>query len=53
MSNGKQEGNGDRISHEAFKRAGINSRYDESPGTAHEWLTWRRNLNEYVPPLFR
>ena len=25
----------------------------ESPGTAHEWLTWRRDLNEFAPLLFR
>ena len=27
--------------------------YHESPGTAHEWLTWRRALNEFTPRLFR
>ena len=27
--------------------------YHESPGTAHEWLTWRRDLNEFAPLLFR
>jgi enterochelin esterase family protein len=25
----------------------------ESLGTAHEWLTWRRDLNEFAPLLFR
>ena len=25
----------------------------ESPGTAHEWLTWRRDLDEFAPLLFR
>jgi predicted transcriptional regulator len=25
----------------------------ESPGTAHEWLTWRRDLNEFAPLLFQ
>ena len=25
----------------------------ESPGTAHEWLTWRRDLNELAPLLFQ
>jgi enterochelin esterase-like enzyme len=25
----------------------------ESPGTAHEWLTWRRSLNDFAPRLFR
>jgi len=27
--------------------------YYESPGTAHEWLTWRRDLNEFAPRLFK
>ena len=25
----------------------------ESPGTSHEWLTWRRSLNDVAPRLFR
>jgi enterochelin esterase family protein len=25
----------------------------ESPGTAHEWLTWRRDLFQFAPMLFR
>jgi hypothetical protein len=23
--------------------------WQESPGTAHQWLTWRRDLNEFLP----
>lgn len=23
------------------------------PGTSHEWLTWRRDLNDFAPRLFR
>lgn len=39
---------------EGLKKAGIkNVIYYESPGTAHEWLTWRRCLNEFVPLLFK
>jgi enterochelin esterase-like enzyme len=53
MSNGTEEGSGARTSHEAFKKAGINSVYFESPGTAHEWLTWRRALYDFAPRLFR
>lgn len=33
--------------------AGINTVYYESPGTAHEFLTWRRCLNEFAPLLFK
>ena len=25
----------------------------ESQGTAHEWLTWRRSLKEFVPRIFK
>jgi enterochelin esterase-like enzyme len=25
----------------------------KSDGTAHEWHTWRRDLNDFVPRLFR
>ena len=32
---------------------GINAHYYESTGTAHEWLTWRRGLNQFVPHLFK
>ena len=34
-------------------KAGINNVYYESPGTAHEWLTWRRCFKEFAPRLFR
>jgi enterochelin esterase-like enzyme len=37
----------------ALKEAGINAHYYESPGTAHEWQTWRRSLREFAPLLFR
>ncbi len=38
---------------EALKQAGINSVYYESPGTAHEWQSWRRSLKEFAPLLFK
>lgn len=37
----------------ALADAGIRNTYYESPGTHHEWLTWRRCLREFVPLLFR
>ena len=41
----------------AFRRMlenqGIKYEYYESPGTAHEWLTWRRDLNEFAQRLFK
>ncbi|MEJ2596226.1 MAG: alpha/beta hydrolase-fold protein [bacterium] len=39
---------------EALKKHGINNIvFHESQGTAHEWLTWRRALNEFAPRLFK
>lgn len=38
---------------EAFDKAGIKYVWYESPGTAHEWLTWRRDLNEFAQLLFK
>jgi enterochelin esterase family protein len=39
---------------EALQKYGINNIvFHESQGTAHEWLTWRRALNEFAPRLFK
>jgi enterochelin esterase-like enzyme len=38
---------------EALKQAGVNAHFYESPGTAHEWQSWRRSLREFAPLLFR
>lgn len=38
---------------EALRRSGIHLTYFESQGTAHEWQTWRRDLNDLAPRLFR
>jgi S-formylglutathione hydrolase FrmB len=32
---------------------GINAVYYESTGTEHEWLTWRRSLNQFIPHIFK
>ena len=45
--------NGVHAFHEALEKAGIRHVYYESPGTSHEWLTWRRSLNDFAPRLFR
>jgi len=39
--------------HASLTEAGIEHVYDESPGTDHEWQTWRRNLRDYAPLLFK
>jgi enterochelin esterase family protein len=33
-------------------KTGVKYTYYESPGTAHEWLTWRRDLYQFAPLLF-
>jgi enterochelin esterase family protein len=38
--------------HNALTQAGIQHVYYESPGTSHEWLTWRRDLHGFLPRLF-
>ncbi len=36
-----------------LNKAGIHNTYYVSPGTAHEWLTWRRCLYQFAPLLFK
>ncbi len=50
---GSAEGAGTKTFSEQLTQAGIKNIYYESPGTAHEWLTWRRCLKEFAPRLFR
>jgi enterochelin esterase family protein len=49
---GSEEGPGAKSMSDLLRQNGINNIYFESPGTAHEWLTWRRCLKEFVPKLF-
>ena len=44
---------GARSFHRALDAQGIKHTYFESEGTAHEWQTWRRSLNDLAPRLFR
>ena len=37
----------------ALQAAGVRLVYFESDGTAHEWQTWRRDLYDLAPRLFR
>jgi enterochelin esterase family protein len=50
---GSVEGPGTRTFSESLTKAGVHNVYFESPGTAHEWLTWRRCLNDFAPRLFQ
>ena len=44
---------GIRSLHASLTEAGIAHVYQESAGTDHEWQTWRRNLKDFAPRLFR
>ena len=50
---GSVEGPGTKNFSEELTKAGIHNVYFESPGTAHEWLTWRRCLYDFAPRLFK
>ena len=50
---GSVEGPGTKTFSEALTAAGIRNVYYESPGTAHEWLTWRRGFYDFAPRIFR
>lgn len=50
---GSMEGPGTKTFSEQLTQAGITNVYYESPGTAHEWLTWRRCFRDFAPRLFR
>ena len=39
--------------HTSLDEAHIKHVFYESPGTAHEWQTWRRDLNDFAPRLFQ
>jgi enterochelin esterase family protein len=44
---------GIRRLHTSLEEAHIQHVYFESPGTDHEWQTWRRDLKDFAPRLFR
>jgi enterochelin esterase family protein len=51
---GSQESPGSlQTSHDALAAIGVKSTVYVSPGTAHEWQTWRRSLYNFAPLLFR
>lgn len=53
LSMGSEENFGAPAICKSLTDAGVNNIYYESPGTHHEWLTWRRSLNEFIPYLFK
>ncbi len=53
LSNGTEEGLGGMALDKIFDGAGIRYTRYVSPGTEHEWLTWRRSLNEFIKLIFK
>jgi enterochelin esterase-like enzyme len=53
LSTGSVEGPGVKKFSDQLTQAGVKNVYFESPGTAHEWLTWRRSLEQFAPRLFQ
>lgn len=45
--------NGIQRLHNSLLEANIQHVYYESPGTDHEWQTWRRDLKDFAPRLFQ
>jgi enterochelin esterase family protein len=39
--------------HNSLTEARVQHIFYESPGTSHEWQTWRRDLKEFAPRLFQ
>jgi enterochelin esterase-like enzyme len=39
--------------HKELEKARIKHIYYESPGTSHEWLTWRRSLYQFAAMIFK
>lgn len=39
--------------HDSLTEANITYVFYESPGTSHEWQSWRRDLKDFAPRLFQ
>jgi enterochelin esterase-like enzyme len=39
--------------HTALDEGKVQHIFYESPGTDHEWETWRRDLKDFAPRLFQ
>ena len=46
-------GGNPKVNTEALKAAGMNAHFYVSPGTAHEWHTWRRSLYQFAQMVFK
>ncbi len=53
LSCGSEENFGTEALVNSLRELGVKADYYVSPGTAHEWLTWRRCFNQFIPHLFK
>ena len=53
LSCGSEENFGTEAVVKNLREAGIKADFYVSPGTHHEWLTWRRCFRQFVPHLFK
>ena len=53
LSCGSEENFGTEKLAESLRNCGVKVDFQVSPGTHHEWLTWRRGLNQFIPHLFK
>ncbi len=53
LGSGTEENMGTNQLVKSLRDLGIDVHQYTSQGTAHEWLTWRRCLNEFIPHLFK
>ena len=53
LSCGSEENFGTGKLADELRKAGIKVDFYVSEGTHHEWLTWRRGLNAFIPHLFK
>ena len=53
LSCGSEENFGTEALVKNLRDAGIKTDYYVSPGTHHEWLTWRRCFRQFIPKLFK
>ncbi|MCH5312293.1 MAG: acetyl xylan esterase [Prevotella sp.] len=53
LSCGSEENFGTEALSKSLNEGGIKNEFYVSPGTHHEWLTWRRGLRMFVPHLFK
>ena len=53
LSCGSEENFGTEKLAESLRQLGVKVDFYVSPGTHHEWLTWRRSFRQFVPHLFK